>query len=288
MGVTVHLVDGTLELFRCFHGAPRAEHDGREVGAVRGLIATLSSLLYRDRATHVAVAFDAMAPPRGAASGDGAALRSQGMLAMRAVRAMGLRLWPMTRYQADDALASGAAQLRPRPEVDRIVICTTDKDLLQCIRDDVVLYDRTRKVETDHQGLLERFGVRAEQVPAYLALVGDPSDGLPGCPGFGAKSTAQVLAAFETLEAIPDDPDEWPTEIRGRARLAASLAERRVEITLGRDLSVLRSDLPVPCALDQLEWRGPTPDLQVLLAELGDDNLAEWVPDRLKKTLDAL
>ena len=290
MGVEVHLVDGTLELFRCFHGAPRATNEaGEEVGAVRGLVATLASLLYRGPATHVAVAFDAMAPPRGAARGEGAAIRSQGLLALRAVRALGIQLWPMTRFQADDALASGAARLDGHPEVDSIVICTTDKDLLQCVHGDrVTLLDRARGRSTGAPELLERFGIRPEQVPAYLALVGDPSDGLPGCPGFGAKSTARVLQAFGTLEAIPDDPDAWPPSIPSRKRLAASLAERRVEITLGRDLSVLRADLPVPCELADLRWRGPTEDLQVLLSELGDPDLAEWVPDRLKKTLDAL
>lgn len=289
MAVQVHLVDGTLELFRCHHGAPRAQVDRREVGAVRGLVATLSSLLYRGRATHVAVAFDAMAPPRQAARGDGAVIRAQGLLAMRAVRALGLMLWPMTRYQADDALASGAARLADHPDVRRVVICTTDKDLLQCIVGSrVILLDRSKQTPTNATVLEARFGIRPDQVPAFLALVGDPSDGLPGCPGFGAKSAARVLSAFGTLEGIPDDPDRWPAEIRGRRRLAASLAERRVEITLGRDLSILRSDLPVPCDPEQLQWCGPTPDLPVLLHELGDPKLAEWVPDRLQKTLDAL
>lgn len=277
----VHLVDGTFELFRCHHGAPRAQVDGREVGAVRGLVATLASLLRGDDVTHVAVAFDAMAPPRGAlGGGDAEVIRSQALLAFEAVRALGVPLWPMTRYQADDALASGAARLRDGADV---LICTSDKDLLQCVRGErVVVWNRIRKEVTDEAAVRAKFGVAPTQIPDLFALVGDPSDGLPGVPGWGWTSAAKVLAEYGAIEEIPESADEWGVKVRGAKRLAATLQERRVEALLGRDLSRLREDLPVPATLEQLEWRGvKQPALDELLAQLGDANLAEWVPDRL-------
>lgn len=277
----VNLVDGTFELFRCHHGAPRAQVDGREVGAVRGLVATLASLLRRDDVTHVAVAFDAMAPPRGAlGGGDAEVIRSQALLAFEAVRALGVMLWPMTRYQADDALASGAAQLR---DVAEVVICTSDKDLLQCVRGDrVVVWNRIRKEVRDEAEVRSKFGVAPQQIPDLFALVGDPSDGLPGVPGWGWTSAAKVLAEYGAIEQIPLDERAWTVTVRGAKRLVETLRERRVEALLGRDLSRLREDLPVPASPAQLEWRGVRqPALDELLARLGDPNLAEWVPDRL-------
>lgn len=284
----VHLIDGTFELFRCFHATPRGvDGDGQEVGAVRGLVATLASLLRRPEVTHVAVVFDPMAPPRGAASGEGATLRSQGIRAWEAVRQLGIALWPMTRVQADDGLASGARRLAGLPEVDQVVICTTDKDLLQCVRGQrVVVWDRIRDVVHDEPAVRARFGVDPRRIPALFALVGDPSDGLPGVPGFGWKSAAAVVNAVDRLQDLPDDPDQWPA-VRGRARLAAMWAERRQEALLGRDLSVLRDDLPVPADLEGLAWRGPKPSLPDFLHALGDPALAEWVPDRLERARQA-
>ena len=281
------LVDGSFELFRCFHGAPRAQVDGVEVGAVRGLVATLASLLRKEEAVWVAVAFDAIAPPRSAMpAGDAKDLRSQVLPAFDAVRALGIPLWPMRRYQADDALASGAAALFGVPEVEQIVLCTSDKDLLQCVRGTrVICRNRITKVETDEPAFRTRFGVRPDQLPDWFALVGDPSDGLPGVPGWGPRSASAVLAAHERLADIPEDAEDWAVSVRGAKRLAASLKERRIEAQLARDLSVLRDDLPVPCDLQTLEWTGPTPALGPLLERLGDPHLTDWVPDRLARRL---
>ncbi len=267
----VHLVDGTFELFRCFYGAPRAVNaEGREVGAVRGLLQTLTSLVKGEEVSHVALAFDRMAPARGAKAA-GAPLRSQYPLAVDAVRALGIRMWPMVRYQADDGLATGAARFRD--EVEQVVICTTDLDLTQCVRGDrVVLLDRIHKRFTNEDAVRARFGAAPAQVPEILALVGDKSDGIHGIEGWGLKTTATVLARYPRIEDIPDDPLEWQVEVRGAARLARNLAARRSEAILCRNLSVLRDDLPIPDELDDLRWCGPDwPALEALCARVGDD-----------------
>jgi 5'-3' exonuclease len=280
--VNVHLVDGTFELFRCFHGAPRARtEDGREVGAVRGLLYTLVALLRRAGVTHVAVAFDQMAGRARGGSGasDDALLRSQAMTAIDAVRALGITLWPMHRFQADDALASGAARYAADPRVKRIVVCTTDKDLLQCVRGDrVVLLDRIRDRITDEPAVRARFGVGPSLIPDLFALVGDPSDGLPGIPRWGAKAAATLLAAYGGIEHIPDDAASWTVTVRGAAALAGSLRRHRREALVMRDLGVLRDDLPIRDALDDLEWRGPDrPALTSLVARIGADEVLERV-----------
>ncbi len=259
------LVDGTLEHFRCFHGAPRAlDADGIEIGAARGFLWTMTKLLRRPDLTHVAVALDRMAPPARAAGPD-ALLRSQSALIADIVRALGMVLWPMTRLQADDALATGAA--RYGSAVDQVVICTTDKDLLQCVRRDaIVLWDRSRDRITDESALRERFGVAPTSMPDWHALVGDPSDGLRGVPGFGAKSAGALLGRFEHLEHIPGDHRAWDVQVRGAARLAATLEERRDEALLARDLGILRDDVPLPQVVSALVWRGPRLDALVPIA----------------------
>jgi 5'-3' exonuclease len=204
-------------------------------------------------------------------------------MAMHAVRALGMSLWPMTRYQADDALASGAAQLEAHSEVDQVVICTTDRDLLQCVRGErVVLWDRNRDQFTDEAALRAKYGVSPRQIPDLFALVGDPSDGLPGVPGWGWKSAATVLAAHPTVDQIPEDPAHWDAAPRGAARLADWLNRRRVEAVLGRDLSVLRKDLPVDARPAAIRWNGIDRDgLSDLLTKLDDPDLAEWVFEKL-------
>jgi 5'-3' exonuclease len=263
--VKVHLVDGTFELFRCFHGAPRHRlADGREAGAVRGFLATIVSLLRKPDVTHVAIAFDAGivgAPkrmPDGAEDSATALLQTQYHLAEAVVRALDLVMWPMAkRFQADDALATGAARFRRAPGVEQVVVCTTDKDLAQCVEGTrVVLLDRIRDRITDETAVREKFGVPPSRVPDYFGLVGDPSDGIPGIPGWGPKSAAAVLGRYGAVEKIPIDPDDWDVEVRGAARLAANLAARRREAILYRDLSVLRTDVPLGETLEDLEWRG--------------------------------
>lgn len=261
----VHLVDGTFELFRCFHGAPRhANADGEEVGAVRGLLHTLLSLLkglkpQLDDAppAYLAVAFDPLPAARGGPAKDpGTFIRRQSALALDAVRALGIPLWPMVRFQADDALATGARKLGTDVHVDQVVICTTDTDLFQCIRDTrVVVLDRIRKVVTDEARFRERYGVAPWQFPDYLALVGAPAKGLPGVSRWGPKSAAAMLVAHGRIEDFPGDAADWPVLAR-RCQLAAEFAARRDEAFLVKRLATLRDDLPLDCTLPALEWRG--------------------------------
>ena len=251
--LNVHLVDGTFELFRCFHGAPRATRpsDGREVGAARALLATLAALLSDAEVTHVAVAFDRVVPSATAATAQKpgeAALDSQVGLAADVARALGLEVWPSGRYQADELLATAAARFEPDPRVDRIVICTTDLDLAQCIRGDrVVLLDRIRKRTTTEADVVARFGVPPSQLADLFALVGDRSDGVAGVPGWGLKSAAKALQQHGTVEAIPSD---------GADRLSTNLRERRREAIISRDVLKVRTDVALTATLDDLEWRG--------------------------------
>ena len=260
----VHLVDGTFELFRCFHGSPRHTNTtGDEVGAVRGLLHTLLSLLKGIKArvddavpAYVAVAFDPLPAVRGAAATDpGTLIRRQSALALDAVRALGITLWPMVRYQADDALATGARRLGAHAGVDQVVICTSDTDLFQCIRDRrVVVLDRIRKAITDETRFFGRYGIAPSQFPDYLALVGAPAKGLPGIPGWGPKSTARMLAAHGRIEDFPVDCGTW--QVPRRDHLAAAFCDRREEALLVKRLATLRDELPLDCSLRALAWRG--------------------------------
>jgi 5'-3' exonuclease len=278
--VRVHLVDGSVEMFRCFYGAPRAEDAlGREVGAVRGFLATMIALIRRQEATHLAVAFDSVvAPARGAAS-ESDLLTSQFPLAAEACRAMGILIWPMVRFQADDALATGAALYKDLPGVEQVVICSTDNDFAQCVEGTrVVLLNRIRKVTTDEAAVQEKFGVAPGSIPDYLALVGDVSDGLPGIPGWGRKSVGALLTAYPKLEDIPEDCGSWTCKVRGAERLSASLRDRWREALLYRNLSILRTDVPLPDELHHLEWRGARRDrLPDFAAEIGAEEVLERI-----------
>ncbi|MFN8020104.1 MAG: 5'-3' exonuclease H3TH domain-containing protein [Acidimicrobiales bacterium] len=281
-GVQVHLVDGTFELFRCFHGAPRVRTSaGREVGAARGVLATLVSLLRRPEVTHVAVAFDSVVAPAGSSRGTSPEqlIAAQAPLAADAVRALGLPVWPTGRYQADEMLATAAARFADHPDVSRVVICSSDNDFDQCVRGErVVVLDRIRDVVTDEAAVRARYGVAPQQVPELFALVGDRSDGLPGVPGWGLTSSAALLQRYGTVAAIPLDPADWDVRVRGRERLAASLREHRDEAILCRDVSELRTDLPLRATLDQLQWRGARRDrLDALCAVLEDRSAAERI-----------
>ena len=284
----VHLVDGTFELFRCFHGAPRATGvDGREVGAVRGLLSTLVALTADPAVSHVAVAFDAVVDPPNAGrdrSNEGL-IAAQQSLAAQTVRALGLALWPSGRYQADELLASGADRLAKDPAVDQVVICSIDNDFTQCVRGTrIVLLDRIRRTVTDEDRVRERFGVAPAQIPDLFALVGDRSDGLPGLPGWGWRSAAEVLRRYGSVDGIPLDAGAWDVPVRGRDRLAAVLRERWDEVLLCRDLAILRVDLPVRATPAALEWRGAHRDrIDELVKVLGDDaavaRITRWCPE---------
>ncbi len=280
--VQVHLLDGTFELYRAHFGAPRVQApDGREVGATRGLLRSFWSLLRRPGVTHVACAFDHVIESfrnelfDGYKTGDGIEpdLWQQFELAERACRALGIVTWPMVEFEADDALATACARFRVLPEVQRVVICSPDKDLAQCVADEkVVLWDRIRDKETDRDGVLAKFGVLPESIPDYLALVGDTADGIPGIPRWGAKSAAAVLAHYGHVEDIPDDSARWEVAVRGAKALAENLRERRDAARLYRTLATLRTDVPLPEDLEALRHTGvDRAQLEALCAELGDD-----------------
>ncbi|MBZ0119657.1 MAG: flap endonuclease, partial [Sandaracinaceae bacterium] len=235
----VHLVDGTYELFRAYYGAPPATSpSGREVGATRGLMRSMLSLLRGRDVTHVAVAFDHVIESfrndlfDGYKTGDGIdpALHGQFELAERGCRALGLVVWPMIEFEADDALATAAARFADDAAVEQVILCSPDKDLLQCVRGSrVVAWDRMRERVLDEDGAREKLGVRPPSVPDLLALVGDDADGIPGVPRWGLKSSAVVLSHYEHLDAIPDDARAWKVKVRGAEALAQSLASHRQE-----------------------------------------------------------
>ncbi len=282
----VHVVDGTYELFRAYYGAPSATANGREIGATRGILASLLSLLRDPEVTHVGCAFDHVIESfrnelyDGYKTGEGIEpeLLSQFPLAERACEALGIVCWRMIEFEADDALATAAARFVP--EVEQVVICSPDKDLTQCVRGrEVVCLDRMRRRVTDEDGVVERFGVPPLSIPDYLALVGDSADGLPGVPRWGAKSTAAVLARYGHLEAIPRSESDWDVKVRGAAALAASLADHRDEALLYRRLAMLRTDVPLTEKLDDLEWRGARrPELEALCGEIAERRLLDRVP----------
>jgi 5'-3' exonuclease len=287
--VKVHLVDGTFELFRAFFGAPPArDAGGRPVGAVRGLLATLVSLLREPGVTHVACAFDHVIESfrnelfAGYKTGEGVDpdLLAQFHPAERAAAALGIVVWPMVEFETDDALATAAARLRDAPGVEQVVICSPDKDLSQCVVGSrVICRDRLRRFDRDEAGVVAKFGVPPGSIPDWLALVGDSADGIPGIPGWGEKAAGTVLARYPRLEDIPDDAARWEVNVRGRERLAAALRERRDEAALYRRLATLRTDVPLAEGLADLEWRGARRrGLEALCGEIGYGELLARVP----------
>jgi 5'-3' exonuclease len=287
--VKVHLVDGTYELFRAHFGAPPARGgDGRPVGAIRGLVATLLSLLREPDVTHVACAFDHVIESfrnelfAGYKTGEGVDpdLLAQFQPAEEAAAALGMVVWPMVEFEADDALATAALRFRDAPAVEQVVICSPDKDLAQCVVGSrVVCRDRRRRVDRDEAGVVARFGVPPGSIPDWLALVGDTADGIPGIPGWGEKTAAALLGRYGRLEAIPDEAGRWSVDVRGRDRLAASLAGRREDALLYRRLATLRADVPLGEGLADLEWRGALrPELERLADAIGAAELLERVP----------
>lgn len=285
----VHLVDGTYELFRAFYGVPPAkDSEGRPVGAVRGLLATLVSLLRERDVSHVAVAFDTVIESfrnqmfDGYKTGEGIDpdLHAQFPLAERAIAALGVVVWSMMEFEADDGLATGAARFQERTDVEQVVICSPDKDLSQCVVGSrVITRDRRRRQDRNEDDVIQRFGVPPSSIPDWLALVGDTADGIPGIPGWGAKSTFTILGHYKTIDAIPDDPGKWALTIRGRDRLAAALAERRDDAGLYRRLATLRTDVPLAEELDDLRWQGPRrPELEALCREIGSEEILDRVP----------
>lgn len=282
--MNVHLVDGTYELFRHYYGAPRAQSvDGLEVGAIRGVLGSMLGML-GDGATHIAVATDHVIESfrnnlwRGYKTGEGIEpeLWAQFHPLEDALEAMGITVMRMVEFEADDALAAGAAIAAADPRVSRVLICTPDKDLAQSVVDSrVVQFDRRARVIRDAEGVQTKFGVPPSSIPDYLALTGDSADGYPGLPGWGAKSAAAVLAHYGTIEQIPDDHRQWAVHIRGAAHLAATLAEYRAQADLFKQLATLRRDAPVFPAVDAIRWTGPRPGFPALCERLGATSLAQ-------------
>lgn len=270
----VHLIDGTYELFRHFYALPSArDADGREVAAVKGVVASILGLINRG-ATHIGVATDhviesfrnRMWPGYKTGAGIDVNLLSQFGLLESTLQALGVTVWPMVEYEADDALAAAARIAAGDPRVDRVLICTPDKDLAQCVRGTrVVQWHRRGNKIMDEDGVALKFGVRPGSIPDYLALVGDAADGYPGLPGWGAKSSAAVLARFGHIEAIPDDPSTWHVNAANPGALARTLMQQRELVLLFRDLATLRTELDLFQSIDELKWEGPTP----AFAEIG-------------------
>ncbi len=289
----VHLVDGTYELFRAFYGADGVTApDGREVGATRSIVRSLLALLRQPDVTHVGVAFDYVIESfrnelfAGYKTGAGIEpdLLAQFRLAEDAAEAIGVVVWRMVEFEADDAMAAFAARAAADARVEQVVLCTPDKDMAQCVRGDrVVCLDRMRSIVRDETGVIAKFGVRPPSIPDWLALVGDTADGIPGIPRWGEKASAAVLAHHHHIERIPEDPAQWLCQVRGAAGLAANLNERRPEALLYRTLATLRLDVPLSESVDDLAWRGaPRERLRAFAHSIGDVDL----PDRVHRWRD--
>ena len=287
--VKVHLVDGTYELFRAHFGAPPATApDGTEVGATLGLMRSLLALLAEPGVTHVACAFDhviesfrnGLYPGYKTSDGVPPELLAQFPLAERMTAALGVVVWPMVEFEADDALAAAAARFREADGVEQVVVCSPDKDLAQCVRGaKVVMLDRRRRLLLDEEGVKAKFGVRPRSMPDWLALVGDTADGYPGLPRWGEKSAAALLGHYGHLEDIPAHEREWAVAVRGAAALGQSLRQGREEAYLYRTLARLRDDVPLAEGLEDLRWRGGlSGELEEVCEGLGAAEAADRMP----------
>ncbi len=276
----LYLIDGTYELFRYYFGAPKRQApDGTEVGAVTALLRGTWSWLNRETITSAAVAFDTVVESfrnglyAGYKSSAGIPpdLLSQFPLAEEALKALGLRIWPMTDFEADDAIATAAHQWAAKDGFEQIIICSPDKDFSQCVSGSrVVCLDRRHNRISDEPAVLERFGVAPASIPDWQALVGDSADGYPGLPGWGKSSATAVLSAWPHLEEIPRDAERWDKSIRNRTKLATTLGERWEEALLYRKLATLRTDAPIGMEMEDLRWKGPRPQLADFIRRIGD------------------
>ena len=268
----IYLIDGTYELFRSFYGPPpKKAPDGREVGATIGLLRSLLLLLSDPEVTHVACAFDTVVESfrnelyEGYKTGEGIDpdLFSQFPLAEEAVNALGVVVWPMVEFEADDAIGAAALRFKDDPAVKQVVICSPDKDLAQLVDGDkVVCWDRRREIVYDEAGVIEKYAVPPASIPDYLALVGDSADGIPGVPAWGAKSAATLLSKFGHIEDIPEDTEQWDMTPGRARRLLENLVEHKEDALLYRRLTTLRDDVPIKEKLADLEWKGAQESLK--------------------------
>jgi 5'-3' exonuclease len=280
--VQVHLIDGTYELFRGWFGSPPAQTKaGREVAATRFVLRSVASMLKRKTVTHVGVAFDHVIESfrndlfDGYKTGEGVpeGLFAQFELAERAVAALGVAMWPMVEFEADDAIATAAHRAAQDPAVERVVITAVDKDMCQCVTGTrIVCWDRFKDQTLDEAAVVAKHGVAPASIPDLLALVGDTADGIPGLEGWGKSSAAKLLSVYRHIPDIPDDCAAWTIALRGADRLARALREHRAEANLYRTLATLRTDCPITCDAAALEWRGVNrPALEAICEEVGAD-----------------
>jgi len=281
----VHLVDGTYELFRHYFGAPsHITSEGYEVGATRAVLASMLSLLEQG-ATHIGIATDHTITSfrnelyEGYKDGSDIDpdISGQFHILEDLLEAAGFIIFPMVEFEADDALASAAVRSTVDKRVDQVVICTPDKDLGQCLTPDhkIVQYDRRKKLEMNYEAIIEKFGVRPESIPDYLGLMGDTADGFPGLQGWGAKSSSSVLAVYNHIEHIPEDPEKWEVPVRGAKKLAATLNENQSLALLFRQIATLSYDAPTFGSIDELHWEGPGSDFVQIAEKLDATRLIE-------------
>ena len=283
----IHLVDGTYELFRAHFGAPpKKAANGMEVGATLGLLRSMLLLLSDPEVTHVAVAFDhviesfrnKMYKGYKSSAGVDPVILNQFPLAEKAVSALGLVTWPMVKYEADDAIATAAAKFKKSKQVEQVVICSVDKDLTQMVDGDrIVCWDRRREIILNEKGVVEKFGVGPKSIPDFLALVGDSADGYPGIQGWGEKSTATVLANYRHIEAIPSDPAKLGLGLGRATTLLENLKNNYEDALLFRELSTLRTDVPLKETLADLKWQGATQRLKKVCKELGSESILDRI-----------
>lgn len=281
----VYLVDGTYELFRHYYALPkRRNREGREVAAVRGVLASMLSLI-REGATHLGVATDQVIESfrndlwPGYKTGEGIEpeLKAQFPLLEEALTDLGIVVWPMVEFEADDAMASAAALAAQDERVGRVILCTPDKDLAQCVRGErVVQMDRRKRVTRDEGGVVTKFGVSPASIPDYLALVGDAADGFPGLKGWGARSAAAVLRRWGHFETIPKDWREWEVSVASPKALAETLEREWEAALLFRTLATLKTDIPLFDSVDELRWTGATGGFAEMAERL--DSLAPESP----------
>jgi 5'-3' exonuclease len=282
----VHLIDGTYELFRYFYAVPSArDADGQEIGAVRGVVASVFSMIEAG-ATHVGVATDHVVesfrndlyPGYKTSEGVPPELLSQFPILEETLRLAGILVWPMVYYEADDALASAAAKAALDPGVGQVLICTPDKDLSQCVVGTrVVQFDRRREILRDEAGVEAKFGVKPQSIPDYLAVVGDSADGYPGIAGWGPKAAALTLSQYAHLENVPKNWREWHSSIRRAQRLSESLFAAWNDAVLFRTLATLRLDVPVFGSVDELRWREPGPEFEKMCGRMNASDLLRHV-----------
>lgn len=283
----IHLIDGTYELFRAHFGAPpKKSLSGQEVGATLGMIRSLLMLLQTEGVTHVAVAFDHVIESfrnkmyAGYKSSEGVdpIILNQFDIVEQAVSALGVPVWSMVKFEADDAIATAVTKFKKEKSVEQVIICSVDKDLTQMVDGKkVICWDRRREITLDEKGVVEKFGVKPESIPDYLALVGDSADGYPGIKGWGEKSTSSILAKYKHIESIPKDPKKIPLSLGRATTLLENLQANYKDALLFKELSTLRQDVPLKEILKDLEWKGATEKFKRVCVELREGRIVERV-----------